>query len=225
MSTTLPGDVSPWTRHVRGHTHFRNRDDCLHAWYLGFFKDFCGQLLFDFACDLCRKGEAGCLDDAMHALWIECVAWWQPRGSINLSSKPFTLTTVQWSSYFDYPVIEAKMKGATCKQLFFWLADRQIQMVQDGEDASAYAATKAGAAWHLKQVVDICDDGGVFLEPAQATLFRQHGEEFLLRYQSLAYDAIVAQTRAWKLRPKLHYFAHTCLEVEWTLENPRRLFR
>ena len=41
-------------------------------------------------------------------------------------------------------------------------------------------------------------------------------------YQRLAAEAYGRLEAAWKLRPKLHYFGHTILELTDTLENPAR---
>ena len=40
--------------------------------------------------------------------------------------------------------------------------------------------------------------------------------------QSLAYMAYVNLECKWKLRPKTHAFAHLCVELPSTLENPAR---
>lgn len=76
--------------------------------------------------------------------------------------------------------------------------------------------------WYLKDVIEVMDKSGLILTREQAERIQESGHNFLTIYQKLAEMAFAAGVCSYKLRPKLHYFAHTVDEVTDTLENPRR---
>ena len=61
--------------------------------------------------------------------------------------------------------------------------------------------------------------GGLFTAE-EASKVQQQGRSFLLSYQTLAAEAYSTWQALWKLRPKIHYFAHMVEELPSTLENP-----
>ena len=74
--------------------------------------------------------------------------------------------------------------------------------------------------YHLGTLLHIWNHGWVILTQAEAEESQHHGVKFLLCYQHLATVACNKNICAWKLRPKLHYFAHIILEITETRENP-----
>ena len=95
-------------------------------------------------------------------------------------------------------------------------------MVETSVDVSAEAKLRASCIWSLWQFINICDHAGLFLTVSQAKAAAAAGEYFLVCYQKLAWAAHSSGHCLWKVRPKLHYFAHLCDSVRRRRLNPRR---
>ena len=88
-----------------------------------------------------------------------------------------------------------------------------------------------GEAWHgrartiqsLVSFINGCARAGTLLTSEEAVQIRASGRIFPLLYQSLAEQAEASGACLWKVRPKLHYFAHVVEDVWTSRENPGRL--
>ena len=215
LATTPEWLRSPWCEQ-HSWSIYRQRDDLLHLVWLGFAKDVSGQLLYDFA--IARPGD---MTNNLQALYREMRAWFRDRG-VPCNVRPWGKTTISWSSSNDYPTLEGNIKASASKLIFLWASWKAVQIVETGENTSDYSRMRATMAWNLSRFVAILDAEPLFLSDDAAFAACHHGHAFLICYQQLAFDAIVAKVAAYKLRPKLHYFAHTVLELIVTFENPRR---
>ena len=214
LRTTPVGDRSPWCNHPSW-SIYRHRDDMLHGWWLGFVKDVSGQLLFDLA-----GGDGADLDVSLKSLWLEMKAWLKDRG-VTCNVKCFKKSTLVDKAH-DFPSLKAEIKASQSKLIFLRVARKAIDVSHEGEE-SGYNHLRATTCWNLLQVVRIFDDHeGPFLPEDAAKAAADHGELFLVTYQTLAASAIAFGRTAWRVRPKLHYAAHTFDEVRRTGENPRR---
>ena len=77
-------------------------------------------------------------------------------------------------------------------------------------------------AFNLLSYTEICQKADIFFNEEEATLAQKRGEQFLLWWQRLAYQALQDGVCAYKVRPKTHYFAHTILDIKDTYENPAK---
>ena len=134
----------------------------------------------------------------------------------------FTSRTISWEDNNDYPTLESRVKGSNCKIIFVWLAYKMIQIVASGKDVSPEAKLRAAAMWSLLAFIKICDHGDIFLEDAEASKAEQLGNYFLAAYQKMADAALTSNDCLFRLRPKLHYFAHLLNFVAHSRLNPRR---
>jgi hypothetical protein len=74
----------------------------------------------------------------------------------------------------------------------------------------------------LVSFLNVCGVAGGLFTAEEASKVQQQGRSFLLSYQTLAEEAYSTWQALWKLRPKIHYFAHMVEELPSTLENPGR---
>ena len=74
----------------------------------------------------------------------------------------------------------------------------------------------------LVSFLNVCGVAGGLFTAEEASKVQQQGRSFLLSYQTLAEEAYSTWQALWKLRPKIHYFAHMVEEWPSTLENPGR---
>jgi hypothetical protein len=220
VNTTLGDKLSPW-HIIGGWDIYRSREDVLHQGYLGFGKDTAAQLMHDDAEELVAAGAFPDVNDALQAEWLLHIDWWLARG-VNVSSEPcFTKSTISVSSATDYPTLAARVKAARAKQILTWACHRAVQL-GSSPGATRYQKQRACLSYALLSYYEITDRAGIFLSPSQCREAQCYGQLFLQWYQTLAWEAYTQNRCAWKVRPKLHYFGHTVLELSWTRENPSR---
>jgi len=218
LATTPVADRSPWCA-VKSWTIHRNRNDGLHMLWLGLAKDVSGQLLYDFARLMqARQPYLKDLDECLLKCWAFCNVWCKSNG-VDCVFPVFTQRTISYASTGDYPCIEKTMKGSKSKWLFVWAVHFAIDVVSQGWDMSEYASIRAMMAWNLLQFVQLSDRAGLFFADEVAEVVHRHGDRFLRSYQYLAGQALASGVCAYKLRPKMHQFAHTVMEVLATKEN------
>lgn len=105
--------------------------------------------------------------------------------------------------------------------MFIWAAHLCVE-VACKPGASEYQKQRSCLAYSLLKYVYICSDADIFFTEQEADSAQYFGQCFLLWYQELAFQAYTQGRTYWKLRPKLHYFAHTILEIGDTRENPAK---
>ena len=214
LATTPPSRLSPYTR-FRSWTIHRHRFDDLHQIWLGFGKDVAGQLLYDCAA---HYGATGNFERDLKLLYVDCKEHYRGRGG--LSVKCFSSRTLSLEK--GWPTLFQRLKGARSKRIFLWIAPKIIDIVQSGRDVSDYSVLRATMTWGLYNWVLFLDSCEMFLTDAQAAIAQMYGWTFLRAYSQLASIAVAQGMLAYKIRPKLHYFAHVALELDWTFENPNR---
>lgn len=136
--------------------------------------------------------------------------------------KVFTMNTLTLGgSATDFPTIASAVKGWKCKYLFKWISLRILELAEM-PSASAYQKERASMAHHLLCHIQILDRCDLFLNDLETDQACHHGWRFLRWYQYLASTSFQKDRCAYKLRPKLHAFAHQLLELRDTRENPAK---
>jgi hypothetical protein len=207
---------SPFCR-LRSWTIHRNRPDLLHGVWLGIAKDVCGQFMFDIV-TMYMSDDMSANLVMIHRQMLE---WYREQG-MHCGVPVFRQTTLSWKDQDDIPVLEAKMKGAHSKLVFLYLSWLSVMIVNSGVDTSPYAVLRATMLCSLSDVIKVFDHSGRFMTQAEADRVLLHGNLFLVSYQRLAAEALMNHQFAYKLRPKMHDFAHLLIEVGRTRENPRQ---
>lgn len=183
----------------------------------GFAGDVTAQLMLDGAQEAVVSGEAPNLQEALWSQWMDFNAFWLGRG-VSVAEPCFTNNTIQYFSSHDFPTLATRIKAARCKQMFIWSAEMSVSRAKRA-GATRYCQERAALAHSLLSYVEICADADLFLTDAEARAAQRAGEEFLHWYQHLAAQAFAQGRCAWKLRPKLHYFAHVIHNLLDTKEN------
>ena len=75
---------------------------------------------------------------------------------------------------------------------------------------------------HILQYIVTLDSGDIFLNESELRVALHHGWSFLRWYQYFAKSFFEEGRCGYKLRPKLHGFAHQLLELADTRENPSK---
>lgn len=189
---------------------------------LGWVKDLVGQWIFDEANCLVQRGLAENLCEALQQLWVAYLKFFHDRGGSRYYVKVFVLATIGLgSSATDYPTLCSSIKGMRCKFIFIWICSRCI-IAGNAASATQYEKERAQAAHHILSYIDLLDSADIFLNKAEINKAIVHGWSFLRWYQHFAFTAYEAGICAYKLRPKLHGFAHQLLEIADTGENPAK---
>ena len=81
---------------------------------------------------------------------------------------------------------------------------------------------RATMLWSMHEFIIGLDHADTHLVEAETGRFVAMGRVFLLTYQKLADNARRDSKAFWKVRPKLHYYAHLLIHIERTRQNPRR---
>ena len=134
----------------------------------------------------------------------------------------FNLNMLKWDGHNTYPVLASYIKGATCKSLLMWAADRtNAAAMRRGASCPWHLKLRATALHSLREFVTVCDVGDTFLTHAQSRQACAAGWLFLRCYQALASAALAEKICLYKVRPKTHYMAHLLLQLATTRENPK----
>ena len=97
------------------------------------------------------------------------------------------------------------------------------KVVIERQDTSWQAHVRADMLHYLMVWIRTLDEADMFLTHEEAVRAQDAGRANLLCYQALAEDAAAANKSLWKLRPKMHYVAHTIEMLTETYENPATL--
>ena len=208
---------SPWSL-LPAWSIFANHYDLLHLVYLGFARDLCATFLLILA-HTCHPHED--LNRALYLLWDEMKHWFRNRGR-KCVVKRFDRNAISWKDAYDYPTLSSRIKGANVKLICIWLSVKMVSVVEDDVDVSAEAQLRASCMWSLMRCIGLMDHSGLFLSDADAEACASAGEYFLVSYQTLAWDSFQKNECLYKVRPKLHDFAHLCDFIRKTKHNPRR---
>ena len=117
LATTRENDKTPFLK-MPGFELQRVLFDELHDIWLGWCKDFTGQLLFDFASDAIEADPSvgvrtiQTISDGLWTLWVDYLEYRNGRVSIPC----FTTNTISWNSYTCYPRLADRIKGAWCNK-------------------------------------------------------------------------------------------------------------
>jgi len=176
--------------------------------------------LFEDATQLVTSGRFFDLNEALLHLWELYLEFWRARGKPS-NDPVFTQNTLCWSSHADFPTLVQKIKGANSKRILIWALHRCVDVAR-ADGASEVQKDMACMAHHLSSYIELCDTCGLFFTEGQAQEAQNHGSKFLLWWQYFAHTAVGEQRCAHKLRPKLHYFAHTVKELTDCRENPAK---
>jgi len=180
-------------------------------------------LLKDAAEDLVNGGSQPDLNEALCELWYQYADFWKGKGRSVRGEDIWTLTTLGLgSSLNDFPTLAQKIKGATCRQMFKFAANLAVHKARDPA-ASEYQVQSGHCAYNMFMFLDICARAELFLNDEEKASALLHGWYFLRWYQMLAVSSYNRGLCLFKLRPKLHNFAHSLLELADTSENPCKL--
>ena len=180
-----------------------------------------GQLLHDDAAELVAAKAFANMNEALCWLWKHFLHWWSERG-YNVSRQPvFTMRTISCSTAADFPRLIEMIKGSWSKHITTWACNRTLE-VAAMKSASEYQKQRGCLAYSWLGYVNTCDNADLLFTDDEAEAAQTHGIFFLQWYQHLAYTAWQRGKTAWRLRPKLHYFAECVLEISDTKENPAK---
>ena len=186
-------------------------------------KDPLAQWLFDDSSMMVENNECESHCEALFCLWNDYLKFWRQRSASSYKVKCFTLNTIGLgSSLSDYPTLASTIKGMKCKLIFFWLTTRCI-CAGNNPAAKEYVKERAQAAYHIVSYIDILDQAELILSETEAKCAVFHGWSFLRWYQYFAHSFYANGVCGYKLRPKLHAFAHQLLELLDTRENPAKM--
>ena len=189
---------------------------------LGWAKDYAAQLILDDALELVAARRFPNVEDALHHLWLLHCEFCTEMGNPLQKVKPFTLNTLSLGgSVSNFPTIVSAIKAWKCKHLCKWISLRTLELAAM-PSASAYQKEQASMAHHFLCYIRICDRGDLLLNDLETDRACHHGWRFLRWYQHLATISFQKDRCAYKLRPKLHNFAHHLLELRDTRENPAK---
>ena len=161
------------------------------------------------------------LDAALFLLWRKMKRWFKAR-KVTCSVKCFSKKVLGWDGQNTYPSLASFIKGAHVKLIIIWLANENINVVNDGIDVNPHAQLRATCNFAFVKFITILDGGGLFVMDPDRDNAVKWGKAYLLCYQALAATAYEAELCLYKIRPKMHYFAHLLIELGLSGENPRR---
>ena len=231
LASTPPESLSPY-RHIPGWSISRNGDDIQHTGYLGFLKDVAGQLITDEAEDRLSKmpsATLGDMDRVLDQMAGEFTTWTKANG-VFVSRPRWSRRTVGLGEDTSaVPSLQKTIKASMCRRMLFWALNFAVEQASHVEAglvvpvrAAEYVLEKGAMAWHLHRCLEIAEHAEVIFTDQQAEEAQACGNNFLNYWVSLAEKAALANRPAFKLRPKLHYFAHTLEDLTETFENFRR---
>jgi hypothetical protein len=199
-------------------------------------KDVAGQCLADHAVDLLPQygGRAADLDKVLGEVCARSYRnWWQMKGVWVQIPCKWSRYTIGWGDtppHKTIPTLEKKMKASSTRKVAVWILNVVVDeatTAYSGQGCAGgrsldYLVERGAMAWNLLRFLDIIEREGVIMSDAAAEQAQKCGELFLLHWTSLAAKAGNDNRAGYKLRPKLHYFAHLIEELTHTYENPRR---
>lgn len=200
----------------------RNSNDDLHCCWNGWAKDMTGTLIKEFIDDFPAWMSS---QQALTILYGEFKTNCRLHGR-PCYTKPFTLKGLgledpTGQATHMYPVLPDRIKAAHSRQIAMWAAERAKQIGMDPE-ATEHQRMRGGLAhWFLRYYFILnANKKNAFLTEEDATAAHEAGMQALIHYQLLANAALTSEVLLYRVRPKLHYWAHTVLEVKQTRENP-----
>lgn len=175
------------------------------------------------AMDMVEGGVRADLQDALAQLYCVFRSWEKRNRFPKISIPIFSLNMLGLnSSAADYPTLAQTIKGWKSKQLCTWVSYFGIQVASQ-ECAGEEQCYRGLLCYHLYSYIQITDKGGIFLTRKQVEYVCLHGWRFLRWWQFMASRSMLDGKCAFKLRPKLHGFAHQLLQIQDTAENPAKL--
>ena len=206
---------------VRGWSADTLHFDIMHNLFIGSGRDLAGSAL-SLLCQANYFSSSPDVDDHLKRFQERCRAWCTRSGiktgppKLNRFdvSLPARVAEIGRSSTFP----ELSVKAAHVKLLLMYLAHEAyyIAIALPGQEFQDMAA----CLFELGCFIWRCSSGPMWFTPAEAEIIYGHGVAFLRLYRSLAYEACQRSVLQWRLRPKLHYIQHTCVEIRATKMNP-----
>lgn len=162
------------------------------------------------------------MNEALCWLWHHYLQWWGERGcNVARGCHVFTMRTISCSTSTDFPRLIDTIKASWTKRITIWACHRALDVAAN-KNANEYQRQRACLSYSFLGYIYTCNDADLLFTQDEAETAQTHAMFFLLWYQHLAYTSWQRGNIAWRLRPKLHYFAHVVLEIGDTLENPAK---
>ena len=207
---------SPWTA-VRGFDINTVFEDLLHNVHLGIGRDLVGSVLIELAVSFQASFGLDTLDEALRMIYADFVTWSKARG-LRSSRRRFTLKLLGRSetNRKTYPVVGTQVKAASMKVIIAYLAHKTQSMPANNH----YERVRATCLWAIADFMHVCDTSDFWMTKAESDRAVYAGNSFLRCYQFLAAENLARREPLYKVRPKVHYFKHTVMDIRRSRMNP-----
>lgn len=180
--------------------------DILHLVYLGFGEDLAGSAALH--CIRQNSMDASAIE-AWHGQWA---SWSYANGFGYIRSQSSCFLHPAAKNLRFYPHCSTA-KGWDLKVLLYWLTTQQHLFV----DPELFSAL-----WFLCRFLRICDEAQITMTSSERRLAREAGEAFLVIWVKKALQTVIAGSENdYKIRMKLHAFAHVLEQLRFSCINPR----
>jgi hypothetical protein len=159
-------------------------------------------------------------DEAIQHLGLEFRVWCRcnkitfPRGTFSAGS--FNLN----DAAKVYPHMHSRVKAAHVRVMIPFIAEKVLEL-----HPPTFEGKLVGTMiWALADFCQCLDRAGKWLSDDETKRALSSGTLYLTSYQALAAANLIRRRCNYKVRPKLHYFAHQILrQIETSRLNPRHL--
>lgn len=190
-------------------------EDMMHNVFLGHGQDCIASTLKSLLDD--GRLPPGSPDHSLGMVHVEFRKWCKDRG-LKLPTLPLSLNLLGLGGGGrEFAVLHSKVKAANVRVLLAFVADLACRLC-DGSDLSRIRAT---CVVSLERFCRACDIASFMFDDDTLNVVLSAGRSYLLCYQKLAIE--LDGHFLYKLRPKLHYYAHMLLWIEATRRNPRKV--
>jgi len=169
--------------------------------------------MYEDAMELVQSGSRPNVNEALCCIWLLYISFWDNRDRNMSGESVFTRATLGLADAMgDFPSIQQKIKGAHSRSMFLFSAHRAVSLAAS-PSASPRCIMRAAMAFNLFMHLDVCHRADIFLTHEQATRACAYGWTFLRLWQQLGLEDAQNNLCGYKVRPKLHAFAHSLLEL------------
>ena len=172
--------------------------DLLHILHLGLLRDLAGTAIKLMTKKASNFYAGSTINKRLHQFTLDLKAWCGEHG-IHLSITKIQKPTLGWTAN-SCPVLKAK--GADTLAIIRFISFKfQSQLPADYPGLAA-------CTWAAERFVGCLAEASIFLDEIERATAHEYGRLFLHSYLSLASDCVASGIYLFKVRPKLHFFAH-----------------
>ena len=210
LDTELPWKVRPALCDLVGEHLGAVSLDVMHIWHLGVLRDLLGSII-----KLLVRARGGSYNGSTIKkrllVFNRELREYAKAANLELSCKRIKKETLTWRRDMC-PTL--KTKAADCSTILQFCAHKLESVA-----LPKYGGVVA-CAWAANAFSRCLSHSGLFLTPEERQTAITTGDLFLMSYMSLATEAIQADEKYFKVRPKIHYLQHLLQQLQGVHRNP-----